>query len=114
MPGGGRPRAPPCGPGFKLEVDAGQDFTFGLRLEETTGLAKQSPTNHPADRVNPSPPQNPPEGQDPGTRGHDEESGLAAGLRRFSRRLATFGLGETQQPLLTEEIWSIDANGNPR
>ena len=77
-------------------------------------MAKHSPTNNPSDQTNPSLPQNPPEGQERGTRVHDEESGLAAGLRRFSRRLATFGLGETQQPLLTEEIWSIDANGNPR
>ena len=77
-------------------------------------MAKQSPKNHPPDRVNPSLPQDAPESQDCGARGHDEESGLAAGLRRFSRRLATFGLGEAQQPLLTEEIWSIDANGNPR
>jgi hypothetical protein len=77
-------------------------------------LAKQSPKQHASDRVNPSPAQDAPEGQDRASRGHDEESGLAAGLRRFSRRLATFGLGEAQQPLLTEEIWSIDANGNPR
>ena len=43
-----------------------------------------------------------------------EESGLRDGRSRFSRRLATFGLGEAQQPLLTEEIWSLDAKGNPR
>jgi hypothetical protein len=34
MRGGDRPRAPPCDPGFKLEVAVGQDFRFGLRLEE--------------------------------------------------------------------------------
>lgn len=44
----------------------------------------------------------------------EEESGLADGLRHFSRRLATFGLGEAQEPLLTEEIWSVDVKGNPR
>jgi hypothetical protein len=43
-----------------------------------------------------------------------EESGLHDGRSKFSRRLATFGLGEAQQPLLTEEIWSLDAKGNPR
>jgi len=64
--------------------------------------------------VNPSLPQDGTDGQERAGRGHEEESGLAAGLRRFSRRLATFGLGESQRPLLTEEIWSVDANGNPR
>ena len=43
-----------------------------------------------------------------------EESGLPDGRSQFSRRLATFGLGESQQPLLTEEIWSVDTKGNPR
>lgn len=43
-----------------------------------------------------------------------EDPALAAGRRRFSRRLATFGLGETQQPLLTDTISSFDAEGNPR
>jgi hypothetical protein len=43
-----------------------------------------------------------------------DEEGFAAGLRRFSRRLANFGLGETQQPLLTDAVSSFDAEGNPR
>ncbi len=43
-----------------------------------------------------------------------EEEGLAAGLRRFSRRLANFGLGEAQEPLLTDAVSSFDAEGNPR
>lgn len=43
-----------------------------------------------------------------------EDAALAAGRRRFSRRLATFGLGEAQQPLLTDTISSFDAEGNPR
>ena len=50
----------------------------------------------------------------PDQSGAPEESGLRDGRSRFSRRLANFGLGEAQQPLLTEEIWSLDANGNPR
>jgi hypothetical protein len=76
-------------------------------------LAKHTPKKSPPERRNSSPSQDTTEAQDPAAR-HDEESGFAAGLRRFSRRLATFGLGEAQEPLLTEEIWSIDANGNPR
>jgi hypothetical protein len=72
------------------------------------------PTNDPSEH-----PDNPrgPDVSDPPervTHGAEEESGLAAGLRRFSRRLATFGLGEAQRPLLTEEIWSQDVKGNPR
>lgn len=43
-----------------------------------------------------------------------DEEGFAAGLRRFSRRLANFGLGEAQQPLLTDAVSSFDAEGNPR
>jgi hypothetical protein len=43
-----------------------------------------------------------------------EEDGFAAGLRRFSRRLANFGLGEAQEPLLTDAVSSFDADGNPR
>ena len=43
-----------------------------------------------------------------------EEDGFAAGLRRFSRRLANFGLGEAQEPLLTDDVSSFDADGNPR
>lgn len=46
--------------------------------------------------------------------GRREEEGFAAGLRRFSRRLATFGLGESQEPLLTDAVSSFDAEGNPR
>jgi hypothetical protein len=46
--------------------------------------------------------------------GRREEEGFAAGLRRFSRRLATFGLGEAQEPLLTDAVSSFDADGNPR
>ena len=46
--------------------------------------------------------------------GRRDEDGFAAGLRRFSRRLATFGLGETQEPLLTDAVSSFDADGNPR
>lgn len=33
---------------------------------------------------------------------------------RFSRRLASFGLGEGQSPLLTDSVDSLDAEGNPR
>jgi len=33
---------------------------------------------------------------------------------RFSRRLESFGLGETQSPLLTDNVDSVDADGNPR
>jgi len=43
-----------------------------------------------------------------------EEEGFAAGLRRFSRRLANFGLGESQEPLLTDAVSSFDSEGNPR
>jgi hypothetical protein len=43
-----------------------------------------------------------------------EEDGFAAGLRRFRRRLANFGLGESQEPLLTDAVSSFDADGNPR
>jgi hypothetical protein len=43
-----------------------------------------------------------------------DEEGFAAGLRRFRRRLATFGLGESQEPLLTDAVSSFDAEGNPR
>ncbi|HZE74804.1 MAG TPA: hypothetical protein VE091_05810 [Gemmatimonadales bacterium] len=77
-------------------------------------LAKHTPKKSPAERLNSSPSPDTTEGQERAARSHDEESGFAAGLRRFSRRLATFGLGEAQEPLLTEEIWSVDANGNPR
>jgi len=70
------------------------------------------------------PPGEPAEGRDPSTEradqpdrathSHDEESGFAAGLRRFSRRLATFGLGEAPKPLLTDELWSTHGKGDPR
>jgi hypothetical protein len=33
---------------------------------------------------------------------------------RFSRRLASFGLGEEQSPLLTDSVDSLDAEGKPR
>ena len=33
---------------------------------------------------------------------------------RFSRRLESFGLGESQLPLLTDSVDSVDAEGNPR
>lgn len=46
--------------------------------------------------------------------GRKDEEGFAAGLRRFSRRLANFGLGEAQEPLLTDAVSSLDAEGNPR
>ena len=49
----------------------------------------------------------------PGGSRRDEE-GFAAGLRRFSRRLANFGLGEAQEPLLTDAVSSFDSEGNPR
>ncbi|HEX5385177.1 MAG TPA: hypothetical protein VFW66_00605 [Gemmatimonadales bacterium] len=39
---------------------------------------------------------------------------LAAERSRFSRRLAVFGLGEAQEPLLTDVVSSFDAEGNPR
>ena len=54
-----------------------------------------------------------PKGTGPGGNRRDEE-GFAAGLRRFSRRLANFGLGESQEPLLTDAVSSFDADGNPR
>lgn len=46
--------------------------------------------------------------------GRRDEEGFAAGLRRFSRRLANFGLGEAQEPLMTDAVSSFDAEGNPR
>ena len=33
---------------------------------------------------------------------------------RFSRRLESIGLGETQSPLLTDNVDSVDADGNAR
>ncbi len=33
---------------------------------------------------------------------------------QFTRRLESFGLGERQSPLLTDCIWSLDAEGNLR
>jgi hypothetical protein len=43
---------------------------------------------------------------------------LDESLRRlrslFSRRLESFGLGESQSPLLTDSADSLDAEGNPR
>ncbi|MGH7517750.1 MAG: hypothetical protein ACREOC_09805 [Gemmatimonadales bacterium] len=46
--------------------------------------------------------------------GRRDEEGFAAGLRRFSRRLANFGLGESQEPLLTDAVSSFDSEGKPR
>jgi len=46
--------------------------------------------------------------------GRRDEEGFAAGVRRFSRRLANFGLGESQEPLLTDAVSSFDSEGNPR
>jgi hypothetical protein len=46
--------------------------------------------------------------------GRRDEEGFAAGLKRFSRRLANFGLGESQEPLLTDAVSSFDSEGNPR
>ncbi len=44
---------------------------------------------------------------------HPDES--FHGLRsRFSRRLESFGLGESQSPLLTDSADSVDAEGNAR
>ncbi len=44
---------------------------------------------------------------------HPDES--LHGLRsRFSRRLESFGLGESQSPLLTDSVESVDAEGNTR
>ena len=44
---------------------------------------------------------------------HPDES--LHGLRsRFSRRLESFGLGESQSPLLTDSADSVDAEGNGR
>ncbi len=33
---------------------------------------------------------------------------------RFTRRLESFGLGESQSPLLTDNVDSVDADGNAR
>jgi hypothetical protein len=33
---------------------------------------------------------------------------------QFTRRLESFGLGERQSPLLTDCVWSLDADGNLR
>ena len=74
-------------------------------------MRKPSPKDALAERPNAPFPS---DGGEASSRAHHDESWFAAGLRRFSRRLATFGLGEAQEPLLTEEIWSVDSNGNPR
>jgi hypothetical protein len=43
------------------------------------------------------------------------EDSLLLRLRsRFSRRLESFGLGESQRPLLTDSVDSVDAEGNAR
>jgi hypothetical protein len=53
-------------------------------------------------------------GGGPANQARREEEGFTAGLRRFRRRLANFGLGESQEPLLTDAVSSFDAEGNPR
>jgi len=72
------------------------------------------PMNDPSERPDPARDQDASDPPERVTHRDEQESWLAAGLRRFSRRLATFGLGEAQEPLLTEEIWSQDVKGNPR
>jgi hypothetical protein len=52
--------------------------------------------------------------ENPGSADPSAKHSLAADWRRFSERLATFGLGEAQTPLLTDAVWSFDAEGNPR
>jgi hypothetical protein len=47
------------------------------------------------------------------SRDHPDES-LRRLRSRFSRRLESFGLGETQSPLLTDNVDSVDAEGNAR
>lgn len=39
---------------------------------------------------------------------------LEAERSQFTRRLESFGLGERQSPLLTDCVWSLDADGNLR
>jgi hypothetical protein len=47
--------------------------------------------------------------------GKDNPDESLHGLRsRFSRRLESFGLGESQSPLLTDSVDSLDAEGNTR
>jgi hypothetical protein len=77
-------------------------------------LAKHTAKKGSAEQLDSSPSGNRADPSERAPHSHEEESGFAAGLRRFSRRLATFGLGEAQKPLLTEEIWSVDAEGKPR
>jgi hypothetical protein len=84
-----------------------QVWLFGRVIELATLESAEGPRLSGSDA-----PPHPPGPERPA--GAPEESGLAAGLLGFSRRLANFGLGEAQPPLLTEEIWSLDANGNPR
>jgi hypothetical protein len=75
----------------------------------------ESAPNDPGRREDGSLPQDIGSG-DPSAAGGDPSAKqkLAADWRRFSERLATFGLGEAQTPLLTDAVWSFDAEGNPR
>ena len=86
---------------------------------ECTGACKisQFATDH-VKRMYPSKPAHPEsETSDPakpaGTPRLLDES-LRRLRSRFSRRLESFGLGESQLPLLTDSVDSLDAEGNPR
>lgn len=46
--------------------------------------------------------------------GEQRDESLRRLRSRFSRRLESFGLGESQSPLLTDRVESVDANGNAR
>jgi hypothetical protein len=92
---------------YSAEKELTQVWLFGRVIELATLESAEGPRLSGSDA-----PPHPPRPERPA--GAPEESGLAAGLLGFSRRLANFGLGEAQPPLLTEEIWSLDANGNPR
>lgn len=43
-----------------------------------------------------------------------DDEPLDDGRSQFTRRLESFGLGERQSPLLTDCVWSLDADGNLR
>ena len=51
---------------------------------------------------------------EPGDRRDTPEESLRRLRSRFTRRLESFGLGESQSPLLTDGVDSVDADGNPR
>jgi hypothetical protein len=51
---------------------------------------------------------------EPGDRRDAPEESLRRLRSRFSRRLESFGLGESQLPLLTDTVDSVDADGNAR